>query len=255
MQPNAAYINLMESETMEFTISVMTYSDSNNSSEVSSHVSFNERRASKRKRLAREMVAVGGFPNKGLPNELTPDTIPGGHGPEVRAADANLSDTVSASSSHIRVAKYSNAEADCSKVTTPDMGRSYIMSPKLAMIPAGTWQLQEMPPDMQRIEVNRHGMVDTPERLAHLMQWQRDMAGNRGLKNFCPDEDAPEEESSYKAFKRAAGGISARRAWHGPLIQRFEEESEPVNILSLDEHGNNFGIFSRLNGDPSEGAF
>lgn len=106
----------------------------------------------------------------------------------------------------------------------------------------------------QRREINHHRMVGTPERLAHLIQWQGNTAGNKGLKNLCPNEDGLEEESSHKAFKRAARGISTRRIWHGHLIQKFKEEGEPTNSLSLDEHITNFGMFSRLSGDPLEGA-
>ncbi|EXB67553.1 hypothetical protein L484_006002 [Morus notabilis] len=97
-------------------------------------------------------------------------------------------------------------------------------------------------------------MVSTPERLTHLMQWQEDATGNRGLKNVRPAEEVPKEKSSHKASKRAAGGINTRRVWHGPLIQRFEEEREPTDTLSLDEHKTNFGMFLRLSDNPSDGA-
>ncbi|EXC28861.1 Retrovirus-related Pol polyprotein from transposon 17.6 [Morus notabilis] len=112
--------------------------------------------------------------------------------------------------------------------------------------PRGNGRSKETPMDTQRREINRHGMVGTPERLAYLIQWQGDVAGNSGLKNLCPDEDTSKEESSHKAFKRAAGRTSTRIAWHGPLIQRFEEEREPTNILGLDEHGTDFGMFQGL---------
>ncbi|EXB76924.1 hypothetical protein L484_017925 [Morus notabilis] len=128
------------------------------------------------------------------------------------------------------------------------------MPPKPAIIPAGVGKLKKTPLDMQQREVNHHGMVSTPERLAHLIQWQDDAAGNGGLKNVRPAKDVPEEKSSHKASKRAAGGINTRRAWHGPLIQRFEEEGEPTDTLSLGEHGTNFRMFLRLSDDPSDGA-
>lgn len=43
MQPNVTYVNLTESEIVKFTVSLMMNSNSDNSSEVSSHVSADKR--------------------------------------------------------------------------------------------------------------------------------------------------------------------------------------------------------------------
>ncbi|EXB67554.1 hypothetical protein L484_006003 [Morus notabilis] len=134
MQPDATYVNLTESETTKFAISLMTDSDSNNSSEVSSHMPADERQVSKKKIPGREMVAVICFPNKGRSNVLTSNSTPGSHGPSTRAPDADSSDTRSTNTNHQNITKHSSIDTSCSEVATPDTGRSYVMPPKPAII-------------------------------------------------------------------------------------------------------------------------
>ncbi|EXB76925.1 hypothetical protein L484_017926 [Morus notabilis] len=121
MQPNTAHVNLTESKTIELTISLMMDSDSDNSSKVSSHVSADERRASKKKISGRETVAVISFPNNGWSNMLTSDPTPSGHGPGARTTDVDSSSTGSANTNHMNITKHSSTDTGCSEVATPDI--------------------------------------------------------------------------------------------------------------------------------------
>ncbi|EXC14798.1 hypothetical protein L484_009452 [Morus notabilis] len=251
MQPNAAYVNLTDSEATEFTVSMIAAIDSDDSSEVSSYVSTDGRRAGKKKMPAKETVTVISLPVKRRPNELTRDTTSGSHSPGAGTTDVDSFDKGLADTSHMNIIKYSNTDTSCSEVATPDTGRSHVTSLKPTVV---TVRAEETSLDKQQKKGHHHGMINTPERLAHLTQWHEGATGNRGLKNLHPVEDTPEEESSHKAFKRAVGGISKKIEWHGPLVQRFKEEEEPAITLGLDEHKTNFGMILRLSGDPAEGV-
>lgn len=100
---------------------------------------------------------------------------------------------------------------------TPDTERSYIMSPKLALISAPAGLSKGAPLDLQQRGINHHEMEDTPGRLVHMIQWQGNAVESRGLKNLHSDDDAPEEESSHMDFTRATREMSTRKTWHGPL--------------------------------------